>query len=130
GAIRKLRQALKDDPEAPRFIQTITGKGYRFIAHADDPDPLRSPRLAVPPPPVAVRELEWTRLALVATLLVVSGFFAWSRWQARGHAEGGRAMIAVLPFQNLTGDASQDYISDGFTEETIARLGSLDPKRL
>ena len=31
GAIRKIRQVLKDDPEEPRFIQTITGKGYRFI---------------------------------------------------------------------------------------------------
>ena len=32
GAIRKVRQALKDDPETPRFIQTVTGRGYRFIA--------------------------------------------------------------------------------------------------
>jgi TolB-like protein/DNA-binding winged helix-turn-helix (wHTH) protein/Flp pilus assembly protein TadD len=32
GAIRKLRQALKDDAETPRFIQTVTGRGYRFIA--------------------------------------------------------------------------------------------------
>ncbi len=32
GAIRKLRQALKDDAETPRFIQTVTGQGYRFIA--------------------------------------------------------------------------------------------------
>ena len=32
GAIRKVRQALRDDPETPRFIQTVTGRGYRFIA--------------------------------------------------------------------------------------------------
>src|SRR5215467_8647019 len=32
AAIRKIRQALKDDPEKPRFVQTITGRGYRFIA--------------------------------------------------------------------------------------------------
>src|SRR5271169_2849160 len=37
GAIRKVRQVLKDDPEQPRFIQTITGKGYRFIAPVTDP---------------------------------------------------------------------------------------------
>src|ERR1700739_2097536 len=30
-AIRKIRQVLKDDPEQPRFVQTVTGKGYRFI---------------------------------------------------------------------------------------------------
>src|SRR6516225_4292624 len=32
GAIRKIRQVLRDDPETPRFIQTVTGRGYRFIA--------------------------------------------------------------------------------------------------
>jgi len=37
GAIRKLRQILKDDAESPRFIQTITGQGYRFIAPVIDP---------------------------------------------------------------------------------------------
>src|SRR5580704_3160515 len=37
GAIRKIRQALKDNPEQPRFVQTITGKGYRFIAAVAEP---------------------------------------------------------------------------------------------
>ncbi len=37
GAVRKLRQVLKDDAESPRFIQTITGQGYRFIAPVIDP---------------------------------------------------------------------------------------------
>ncbi len=39
-------------------------------------------------------------------------------------------MIAVLPFENLTGDESQDYFSDGMTEEMIAQLGHLNPQRL
>jgi TolB-like protein/Flp pilus assembly protein TadD len=39
-------------------------------------------------------------------------------------------MMAVLPFQNLTGDASQDYFSDGLTEEMIAQLGNVDPDHL
>jgi len=39
-------------------------------------------------------------------------------------------MMAVLPFQNLTGDASQDYFSDGLTEEMISQLGNLDPAHL
>ena len=49
GAIRKVRQALKDDPETPRFIQTMTGRGYRFIA------PIISPEkdTAEPPKPEA-----------------------------------------------------------------------------
>jgi TolB-like protein/DNA-binding winged helix-turn-helix (wHTH) protein/Tfp pilus assembly protein PilF len=42
----------------------------------------------------------------------------------------GRVMLAVLPFQNLTGDAGQDYLSDGMTEEMISQMGNLDPKDL
>jgi TolB-like protein/Tfp pilus assembly protein PilF len=41
-----------------------------------------------------------------------------------------RLMLAVLPFENLTGDAGQDYFSDGMTEEIIAQLGRLDPQHL
>ena len=39
-------------------------------------------------------------------------------------------MLAVLPFENLTGDPEQEYISDGMTEELIAQLGGMDPSRL
>ena len=39
-------------------------------------------------------------------------------------------MLAVLPFENLTGDPTQEYFSDGLTEEMISQLGSVDPKRL
>ena len=38
-AIRKIRQALKDDPDHPRFIQTVTGKGYRFVAEINGAKP-------------------------------------------------------------------------------------------
>jgi len=39
AAVRKIRQVLKDDPERPRFVQTVTGKGYRFIAPIEEPNP-------------------------------------------------------------------------------------------
>jgi TolB-like protein/DNA-binding SARP family transcriptional activator len=42
----------------------------------------------------------------------------------------GKPIVAVLPFENLTGDAGQEYFSDGLTEEMIARLGRLHPQRL
>jgi hypothetical protein len=42
----------------------------------------------------------------------------------------GRVMLAVLPFQNLSNDPEQEYLSDGLTEETIADLGELNPQRL
>ena len=50
GAIRKVRQALKDDPETPRFIQTVTGRGYRFIAPIISPE---EERTTEPPKPGA-----------------------------------------------------------------------------
>jgi TolB-like protein/DNA-binding winged helix-turn-helix (wHTH) protein/lipoprotein NlpI len=43
-------------------------------------------------------------------------------------ATNRKVMLAVLPFQNLTGDAGQDYFSDGLTEEMIAQLGLMDPE--
>src|ERR1700730_17069101 len=36
AAVRKVRQVLRDDPERPHFVQTVTGRGYRFIAHVED----------------------------------------------------------------------------------------------
>lgn len=59
--------------------------------------------------------------------------FAWLLWPrapAVTAAAPGRLMVAVLPFQNLTGDAAQDYFSDGLTEEMIAQLGRADPQHL
>src|SRR3984893_11035778 len=50
GAIRKVRQALNDDPETPRFIQTVTGRGYRFIAPVLSPEKEHSTE---PPKPAA-----------------------------------------------------------------------------
>ena len=140
GAIRKIRQALKDDPEEPRFIQTITGKGYRFIAPVDDfdaPGPVAVPDLAPPPQPVPIAADEPIRWRLLLPLgILILLLAAWGvyspRYRARVHpaASSGRAMLAVLPFENLTGDASQDYFSDGLTEEMIAQLGDLDPYHL
>lgn len=139
GAIRKVRLALKDDPEVPRFIQTITGKGYRFISPVADseiPGPVAVPDL--PPPqlvPAADNEpIRWRLLLPLGILiLLIAAWGVYSpRYRARVHpaTPSGRAMLAVLPFENLTGDASQDYFSDGLTEEMIAQLGDLDPQHL
>jgi len=51
-----------------------------------------------------------------------------TRW--RHEIYHGKLQLAVLPFQNLTGDSSQEYFSDGFTEEMITQMGSLDPQHL
>jgi TolB-like protein/DNA-binding winged helix-turn-helix (wHTH) protein/Tfp pilus assembly protein PilF len=138
GAIRKIRQVLKDDPEQPRFIQTVTGKGYRFIAPVTDTEAPRP--IAVPTPPEAVTEavidrpVRWRWPLLLGISIVVIAalgiYLRWSRSRVRSSASSGRLMLAVLPFENLTGDPSQDYFSDGLTEEMISQLGDLDPEHV
>jgi len=147
SAIRKVRQVLKDDPEQPRFIQTITGKGYRFIAPVVDPavmdpDTEREPVIAVSQSPVREDSAVWFArrrpvllvTSIIGTMIVliaaVGAYFRWSESQARTLRSGGRTMLAVLPFENLTGDAGQEYFSDGMTEEMITQLGSLDPDHM
>ncbi|MGA7631332.1 MAG: tetratricopeptide repeat protein [Terriglobales bacterium] len=156
GAIRKIRQVLKDDPEQPRFIQTITGKGYRFIAPvivpavapavarvtAPDTEPEAVAAVARPSSDQLVREdsAAWFRrwrvlgISILATAIVLIASWGvyrqWFELQVRPSRSGGRVMLAVLPFENLTGDAGQEYFSDGMTEEMITQLGSLDPEHL
>ncbi len=128
-AIRKLRQALRDAPDAPRFIETVPGKGYRFIAAVEIlPDTEASP----PPPaasePAATRRVS-ARLVLGAlTLAALAGALLWV-WK-RPAESGAPVTIAVLPFDNLTGAAETDYLASGLTEDTIVSLGRIDPERV
>ena len=74
GAIRKIRQVLKDDPEQPRFIQTVTGRGYRFVAPvldpADAPPEQPGPRRREPAPPRRRSRGPWLALAAALPLLL------------------------------------------------------------
>jgi TolB-like protein/DNA-binding winged helix-turn-helix (wHTH) protein/Tfp pilus assembly protein PilF len=158
GAIRKIRQALRDDPEQPRFIQTITGQGYRFIApvvsEAKDVSASSSAvesdetQASVPAAeqeasrpssittqPVPAGRVAGRRVLFVAggaALLAATGGLWWfhAHISAQAQRSAQKLMLAVLPFQNLTGDASQEYFTDGMTEEMITELGNLDPQRL
>jgi TolB-like protein/DNA-binding winged helix-turn-helix (wHTH) protein/Tfp pilus assembly protein PilF len=142
GAIRKIRRALKDDPERPRYIQTITGRGYRFIALLNSTvepgvgEPVGQPAAdSLPALPeildAITRPRRWIIPAIIAglVLVMVAGWSIWKQVEFRTQPVS-RVMLAVLPFENLTGDAAQEYFSDGLTEEMITRLGRLDPQRL
>jgi len=148
GAIRKIRSVLRDDPEDPRFIQTLTGRGYRFIApvvetaseaspaqgEEKDETVLESPpaAAATEPAPTSHPRRYWP-LYLCAVALFVAGLGSWlrlSRPAVQQPAPGGRLMLAVLPFEDLTGDTGQDYFSEGLTEEMITQLGGLDPEHM
>jgi serine/threonine protein kinase/tetratricopeptide (TPR) repeat protein len=88
--------------------------------------------------PVAARRVPLLRrrsvigllVALVISTLAATTYFAWRRHEPAARPPGGKIMLAVLPVDNLSGDPNQDYFSDGLTEEMIAQLGSLQPRRL
>jgi TolB-like protein/DNA-binding winged helix-turn-helix (wHTH) protein/Flp pilus assembly protein TadD len=148
SAISRIRQVLRDNAEQPRFLQTVTGKGYRFIAPVEATD--SAPEDDVAPPAIPVVEVpagtgselrtvppvhnrRWLLLvgaALVVLAVVALGVYV-QRSRPPSRLQGnGRLMLAVLPFENLTGDASQDYFSDGLTEEMITQLGRIDSQRV
>ncbi len=123
--INKLREALGDGADNPRFVETLPRRGYRFIAPVEilDGGPRAAARLwAGLRPTLAV--------AGVALLLVAASYWAWQEFQKSAAGPPGRVMLAVLPFENLSGDPQQEYFSDGLTEEMITELGRLQPKRL
>lgn len=147
GAIRKIRQVLRDDSEQPHFIQTVTGSGYRFIAPVSSdghgsagviPDVLLPQPPPTPKPETFAVRPDRKKLGRKArvlfaglTIIVMAlvGSIVWSRLRTEPRASG-KIMLAVLPFENLTGDANQEYFSDGLTEEMITQLGNLDPQQL
>ena len=148
GAISRIRQVLRDDAEQPRFVQTVTGKGYRFVAPviAVNPaavdtgtaapiissEPVVGRRVSDDHVPKVAALRSWPSLLGIFIVLIVAlgAYFQWSRSHARPQPSSGRLMLAVLPFENLTGDAGQDYFSDGMTEEMITELGGLNPEHL
>jgi TolB-like protein/DNA-binding winged helix-turn-helix (wHTH) protein/Tfp pilus assembly protein PilF len=148
-AIGKLRSALGDSAENPRFIETLPKRGYRFIADVsvldadarprrpgsaagDRPAPETGPEVEDARLAVALKRRLWpTRrlvvaLALVLCLLI---FFAW-RFRSRAPAPSGIRSIAVLPLENLSGDASQNYFADGMTDELITDLAQISALRV
>lgn len=144
GAIRKIRQVLKDDPEQPRFIQTITGQGYRFIAPvvaeqaeglvASTPPPRIHPEL--PEDVLAKRDARGQRrhrsfllLGVALSVLLVGAIIA-LRFRSGTAAAPKINSLAVLPLKNLSGDAAQDYLADGLTEALIGRLAGIHDLRV
>ena len=148
AAVRRLRDALGDSADVPRFVETLPRRGYRFIAplirqpvaeETPPSGPAAESNGEISPTPIAKPAWRLTRalafgiaaFTLVAgAALWASGYRPWSRGTRPATSVNGRFMLAVLPFANLTGDADQEYIGDGMTEELIAQLGRMDPSRL
>jgi TolB-like protein/DNA-binding winged helix-turn-helix (wHTH) protein/Flp pilus assembly protein TadD len=138
GAIRKIRQVLSDDPEQPRFIQTITGKGYRFIAQVAEPtESLQRLRVVEPPTsekadgiPPSQRKSRPNLVFAVSTVAIVLALWLVPKFSRRFGAAPPIRSIAVLPLDNLSGDPSQDYFADAMTDELITNLAKVGTLRV
>src|SRR5262244_908705 len=95
--VNQIRTTLGDDPEKPRYVETLPRRGYRFIA------------------PVKIEAAPTTPTAR-------------ERISERSTDRGFRS-LAVLPFENLSGDAAQDYFADGMTEALLTELGKISAIR-
>ena len=157
--INKLREALSDDKERPRYIETLPRRGYRFIAPVEQRHPLfpSSPDLgggqgvvpgsagdqrevmAAGPRPLGRR---WVAAlsagGLVALLTVLFSVNVGGLRDRALSAVGARhagpmpkiESIAVLPIENLSNDPEQDYFADGMTDELITSLGKITALRV
>jgi TolB-like protein/DNA-binding winged helix-turn-helix (wHTH) protein len=129
-----LRKQLRDDRAEAVYIETVPKRGYRFAApvrfverSAEEPPVPRSQPLPAPGDAPRTLRFLWIVAALAVTLAVTIGFYPSAHRKPQAPR---RAMLLALPVQNLTGDATQEYLADGLTEEVIADLGSLNPERL
>jgi adenylate cyclase len=151
--ISHLRKALGDNSEDTRLIVTIARKGYQLAAdvtvtaaadtakraavqiltakssQADTQSTLERPAdETVPKAPK-----DWWNAAVMgasSVLLVLVCFACWRHFSGMRPPNVRKIMLAVLPFENLTGDPNKEYLADGLTEEMISQLSRLDPEQL
>lgn len=151
-AISKVRQALRDSAEAPAFVETVPGKGYRFIAPVElavqPPVPAAeaapAPPVAEPSPPPSSaglpegprseapprrRGIKVPVVAAVLVILIAGIGFALRPWSTAPPPDRPIS-LAVLPFENIGSDPDRAYLAAGLTEETSALLAQVDPEHL
>jgi TolB-like protein/DNA-binding winged helix-turn-helix (wHTH) protein/Flp pilus assembly protein TadD len=133
-AVKKLRETLSDRPDKPQFIETVPRRGYRFIVPVEEVVEAPPAGLKTDAAPAHVpaqrRPLRWEILLAMAILVVACTYIAWRHFRPKPQPVPSSAILAVLPFENLTGDAEEEYVSDGFTEEIITQLGRLNHDQL
>jgi TolB-like protein/DNA-binding winged helix-turn-helix (wHTH) protein/Flp pilus assembly protein TadD len=135
GSISELRRVFEDDAREPRFIQTIPKRGYRLIAPVEPANGVLD-KATVPqssptggPSTIAARHWRLRAGAFAGTALLLVALVASSgkiqRWLSAASSSPSIHSIAVLPLQNLSGDATQEYFSDGMTDALITDLAQI-----
>jgi TolB-like protein/DNA-binding winged helix-turn-helix (wHTH) protein/Flp pilus assembly protein TadD len=138
-AINKIREALGDSAESPRFVETVARRGYRFLAEVkvDDSAPGRSSETAVSSPPARgssdfakrVPSLQAWKIFVFVLLLLGASLVAW-KFHSWNRPSPIIRSLAVLPLESLSNDASQDFFADGMTDELISDLGQIRELRV
>ena len=127
--ISVLRKALGDGEGGKSYIETIPKRGYRFAGDVKDDEENSAAGHVPAAPSVAPADSRVTRRRLAAAIalsVVAALAFVW--WLSRRSPTPLFESLAVLPFRNLSGDPSQDYVSDGLTESLIgetAKIGGI-----
>ena len=131
-AINKIRHALRDSASAPRFVETLPKRGYRFLADVhpvgDDPEPSPAPTDRDLPPlaRASPRGVRWVWAALVLSLALLT-LWGGSRWQVPAATTRS---LAVLPFRPLVSDMPDDALQVALAEAVIVKLGDLQQLRV
>ena len=145
-AIRKIRQTLGDSSDLPRFVQTVSGSGYRFIAsvtavepEVTEPTQPSGDPVDVPPAPPEISATPviasatnphhglWLVTALCASVLVIISILTLGPHPLAARlldrdTHSAIASLAVLPLDNLSGDPNEEYFADGMTDELTTML--------
>ncbi|HEV2398820.1 MAG TPA: winged helix-turn-helix domain-containing protein [Candidatus Sulfotelmatobacter sp.] len=141
-AIKKVRDALGDSAENPRFIETVAKKGYRFLLPVKETEDAGNAVMpAVLPPggaalasnsraPGRVLRRGWVIALAGIVAVAVLGLRLFPAQSAKARHTGQIRSIAVLPLRNLSGDAGQEYLADGVTEDVITSLAQTLPLRV
>jgi TolB-like protein/DNA-binding winged helix-turn-helix (wHTH) protein len=116
-SVSELRKVFEDNPQKPKYIQTIPKGGYRLVAPVVREPTKRADWLAG----------QWRKLVTVTAIIVLAVMASLYNMRAREHAASKAPItsLAVLPLKNISGDPSQEYFADGMTEEMISRLSMI-----
>ena len=148
-----LRDALDEDPRAPRYIAGLRGRGYQIIGDvSESTDRVTEPSLEAErglkseAPPTALRRVSIPVLTLILLFMIIAGALLWRSLRptapARPQATSQAAVqkpeaavqvfsppahsVAVMPFVNMSGDPKEEYFSDGVSEELLNALSRLN----
>jgi TolB-like protein/DNA-binding winged helix-turn-helix (wHTH) protein/Tfp pilus assembly protein PilF len=148
-AINKIREALGDSAESPRFVETVSRRGYRFLAEVKDVaggsvaapthgteaicSPQRSDHAKIASDSVTEKRITpsrpWRRVGVILAVgFAILG--ACALYLRNRPSSSLIRSLAVLPLESLSGDASQDYFADGMTDELITDLGQISALRV